>query len=152
MVQENETPEVTPEGAAEAPTEAPAKEEAVAEAPASTEAAPVEAEAPVEAAPVEREHQRPRGGRGGRGPGGGRGRGGDRGHAEIRPADRDRRGAGVVALVGLVDRTQIVGNGDASCEDVIGHPEVIACLKRGLEAHNASSTGSSMRIARAMLT
>jgi feruloyl-CoA synthase len=28
---------------------------------------------------------------------------------------------------------------------------VIACLKRGLEAHNASATGSSMRIARAML-
>ena len=91
MVQENETPEVTPEGAAEAPTEAPAKEEAVAEAPASTEAAPVEAEAPVEAAPVEREHQRPRGGRGGRGPGGGRGRGGDRGGRGRRD---DRRGRG----------------------------------------------------------
>ena len=28
---------------------------------------------------------------------------------------------------------------------------MIACLKRGLEAHNASATGSSMRIARAML-
>ncbi len=91
MVQENETPEVTPEGAAEAPTEAPAKEEAVAEAPASPEAAPVEAEAPVEAAPVEREHQRPRGGRGGRGPGGGRGRGGDRGGRGRRD---DRRGRG----------------------------------------------------------
>ena len=90
MVQENETPEVTPEGA-EAPTEAPAKEEAVAEAPASPEAAPVEAEAPVEAAPVEREHQRPRGGRGGRGPGGGRGRGGDRGGRGRRD---DRRGRG----------------------------------------------------------
>ncbi len=91
MVQENETHEVTPECAAEAPTEAPAKEEAVAEAPASTEAAPVEAEAPVEAAPVEREHQRPRGGRGGRGPGGGRGRGGDRGGRGRRD---DRRGRG----------------------------------------------------------
>ena len=90
MVQENETPEVTPEGA-EAPTEAPAKEEAVAEAPASPEAAPVDAEAPVEAAPVEREHQRPRGGRGGRGPGGGRGRGGDRGGRGRRD---DRRGRG----------------------------------------------------------
>ena len=33
----------------------------------------------------------------------------------------------------------------------IRHPDVIACLKRGLEAHNASCTGSSMRIARAML-
>ena len=36
-------------------------------------------------------------------------------------------------------------------EDVVRHPAVIACLKRGLEAHNASTTGSSMRIARAML-
>jgi feruloyl-CoA synthase len=46
---------------------------------------------------------------------------------------------------------QITGNPDAGYDDVIGHPEVIACLKRGLEAHNASCTGSSMRIARAML-
>ena len=46
---------------------------------------------------------------------------------------------------------QIVGNPDATFEDVVRHPEVIACLKRGLEAHNASATGSSMRIARAML-
>ena len=35
---------------------------------------------------------------------------------------------------------------------MVRHPEVIACLKRGLEAHNASDHGgSSMRIARAML-
>ena len=32
------------------------------------------------------------------------------------------------------------------------HPAVIACLKRGLEAHNKSVAGvSSMRVARAML-
>ena len=37
-------------------------------------------------------------------------------------------------------------------EDVVKHPDVLACLKRGLQAHNASSDGaSSMRIARAML-
>src|SRR5207249_1460247 len=40
---------------------------------------------------------------------------------------------------------------DASYEDVVTHPAVIACLKQGLHAHNASTTGSSMRIARAML-
>jgi feruloyl-CoA synthase len=34
---------------------------------------------------------------------------------------------------------------------VIRHPAVIACLEKGLQAHNASTTGSSMRIARAML-
>ncbi|MGY4423373.1 hypothetical protein ACVWY2_005822 [Bradyrhizobium sp. JR6.1] len=34
---------------------------------------------------------------------------------------------------------------------MIRHPEVVACLRKGLQAHNASCTGSSMRIARAML-
>ena len=47
---------------------------------------------------------------------------------------------------------QIVGNAEASYEDVVGHPEVLACLKQGLQAHNASCSGaSSMRVARAML-
>jgi feruloyl-CoA synthase len=47
---------------------------------------------------------------------------------------------------------QIVGNPEASYEDVIRHPAVIACLKRGLETHNRSSGGSSsLRLARAML-
>jgi feruloyl-CoA synthase len=47
---------------------------------------------------------------------------------------------------------QIVGNPDASYEDVVKHPEVLACLKRGLEAHNSLSEGaSSRRVARAML-
>ena len=37
-------------------------------------------------------------------------------------------------------------------QNVIKHPEVIACLKRGLEAHNKASGGSSsLRVARAML-
>ena len=34
---------------------------------------------------------------------------------------------------------------------MIRHPEVVDCLRKGLQAHNASTTGSSMRIARAML-
>jgi feruloyl-CoA synthase len=47
---------------------------------------------------------------------------------------------------------QIVGNPEASYEDVVGHPEVLACLKQGLQAHNASCAGaSSTRVARAML-
>ena len=66
-------------------------------------------------------------------------------------AGQDREFIGLLAWPNLHACRQIVGNPDATFEDVVRHPEVIACLKRGLEAHNASATGSSMRIARAML-
>jgi feruloyl-CoA synthase len=66
-------------------------------------------------------------------------------------AGQDREFIGLLAWPNLHACRQLVGNPDATFEDVIKHPEVIACLKRGLEAHNASATGSSMRIARAML-
>ena len=66
-------------------------------------------------------------------------------------AGQDREFIGLLAWPNLHACRQIVGNPDATFEDVVKHPEVIACLKRGLEAHNASSTGSSMRISRAML-
>src|SRR5690242_10225670 len=64
---------------------------------------------------------------------------------------QDREFIGLLAWPNLHACRQIVGNPDATFEEVVKHPEVIGCLKRGLEAHNASSTGSSMRIARAML-
>jgi feruloyl-CoA synthase len=66
-------------------------------------------------------------------------------------AGQDRAFIGLLAWPNLHACRQMVGNADATFEDVIRHPEVIACMKRGLEAHNASTTGSSMRIARAML-
>jgi feruloyl-CoA synthase len=66
-------------------------------------------------------------------------------------AGQDRAFIGLMAWPNLHACRQMVGNADATFEDVIRHPEVIACVKRGLEAHNASTTGSSMRIARAML-
>jgi feruloyl-CoA synthase len=66
-------------------------------------------------------------------------------------AGQDREFIGLLAWPNLHACRQVVGNPDATFEDVIKHPDVIACLKRGLEAHNASATGSSMRIARAML-
>jgi feruloyl-CoA synthase len=66
-------------------------------------------------------------------------------------AGQDRAFIGLLAWPNLHACRQIVGNPDATFEDVIRHPEVVVCLKRGLEAHNASATGSSMRIARAML-
>jgi feruloyl-CoA synthase len=66
-------------------------------------------------------------------------------------AGQDRPFIALLAWPNLHACRQIVGNPDASYEDVVRHPAVIACLKRGLEAHNAATTGSSMRIARAML-
>jgi feruloyl-CoA synthase len=65
---------------------------------------------------------------------------------------QDRPFVGLLAWPNLHACRQIVGNPDASYEDVVKHPEVLSCLKRGLEAHNSSSEGaSSRRVARAML-
>ncbi len=67
-------------------------------------------------------------------------------------AGQDRPFIGLLAWPNLHACRQIVGNPEASFEDVVKHPAVIACLKRGLEAHNKSVAGvSSMRVARAML-
>ena len=65
---------------------------------------------------------------------------------------QDRPFVGLLAWPNLHACRQIVGNPEASYEDVVKHPDVLACLKRGLEAHNRSSAGaSSLRIARALL-
>jgi feruloyl-CoA synthase len=67
-------------------------------------------------------------------------------------AGQDRPFVGLLAWPNLHACRQIVGNPDASYEDVVTHLDVLACLKRGLQAHNASIEGaSSMRIARALL-
>jgi feruloyl-CoA synthase len=67
-------------------------------------------------------------------------------------AGQDRPFIGLLCWPNLHACRQIVGNPAATYEDVVAHPEVIACLKRGLEAHNRSSGGSSsLRVARAML-
>lgn len=67
-------------------------------------------------------------------------------------AGQDRPFIGLLAWPNLHACRQIVGNPEAGFEDVVKHPAVIACVKRGLEAHNKSVAGvSSMRIARAML-
>ena len=65
---------------------------------------------------------------------------------------QDRPFVGLLAWPNLHACRQVVGNPEASFEDVVKHPDVLACLKRGLEAHNKSTVGaSSLRIARAML-
>jgi feruloyl-CoA synthase len=67
-------------------------------------------------------------------------------------AGQDRPFIGLLAWPNLHACRQIVGNADATYDNVIKHPEVVACLKRGLEAHNKASGGSSsLRVARAML-
>src|ERR1700735_5526744 len=67
-------------------------------------------------------------------------------------AGQDRPFVGLLAWPNLHACRQIVGNPDASYEDVVKHPEILACLRSGLPAHNASSEGaSSMRLARALL-
>src|ERR1700752_149678 len=64
---------------------------------------------------------------------------------------QDREFIGLLAWPNLHACRQIVRNSDATFEDVVKHPQVIACLKLGLEALNTACRGSSMRIARAML-
>src|SRR5258708_15735141 len=65
---------------------------------------------------------------------------------------QDRPFVGLLAWPNLHACRQITGDPDASYEDVVKHPAVLACLKRRLQAHNASTEGaSSMRIARAIL-
>jgi feruloyl-CoA synthase len=65
---------------------------------------------------------------------------------------QDRPFIGVLAWPNLHACRQIIGNPNATYEEIVKHPAVVACLKRGLETHNASTSGgSSMRIARAML-
>ena len=65
---------------------------------------------------------------------------------------QDRPFVGLLAWPNLHACRQITGDPEASYEDVVKHPDVLACLKRGLAARTKSSVGaSSLRIARAML-
>ncbi|WP_316219226.1 AMP-binding protein [Bradyrhizobium sp. SZCCHNR2026] len=65
---------------------------------------------------------------------------------------QDRDHVGLLAWPNLHACRQLVGDPNAGFDDVVRHPAVIACLKRGLEAHNDECEGAtSRRIARAML-
>jgi len=67
-------------------------------------------------------------------------------------AGQDRAYIGLLAWPNLHACRQLIGNADASFEDVVKHPAVIDCLRKGLEAHNAAAGGaSSLRIGRVML-
>jgi feruloyl-CoA synthase len=67
-------------------------------------------------------------------------------------AGQDRGFVGLLAWPNLHACRQLIGKADASFDEVVRHPAVIACVKRGLEAHNASVEGASSRkLSRAML-
>jgi feruloyl-CoA synthase len=67
-------------------------------------------------------------------------------------AGQDRPYVGLLAWPNLHACRQIAGDPDASYEDIVKHPKVLSCLKRGLQVHNKATEGaSSMRIARAIL-
>jgi feruloyl-CoA synthase len=67
-------------------------------------------------------------------------------------AGQDRPFVGLLAWPNLHACRQIMNDVDATYEQAVQHPTVLASLRRGLEAHNAACNGaSSTRIARAML-
>jgi feruloyl-CoA synthase len=67
-------------------------------------------------------------------------------------AGQDRAFVGLLAWPNLHACRQLIGEADASFEDVVKHPAVIACVRRGLEAHNKAAEGASSRqISRALL-
>jgi len=67
-------------------------------------------------------------------------------------AGQDRGFVGLLAWPNLHACRQLIGKADASCAEVAEHPVVIACVKRGLEAHNNAVEGASSRkISRAIL-
>ena len=67
-------------------------------------------------------------------------------------AGQDRPYIGLLAWPNLHACRQITGNPEASYRDVVRHPEVVDCFRRGLAAHNKEAEGASSRlIARAML-
>ncbi|CCE11524.1 putative long-chain-fatty-acid--CoA ligase (Long-chain acyl-CoA synthetase) [Bradyrhizobium sp. STM 3843] len=65
---------------------------------------------------------------------------------------QDRDEVGLLAWPNLHACRQMICDPNATFEEVVKHPAVIACVKRGLDAHNRECEGAtSRRIARVML-
>jgi feruloyl-CoA synthase len=64
-------------------------------------------------------------------------------------AGQDRPFIGLLAWPNLHACRQLIVDAEATCEDVVRHPAVIACLKTGLQAHNKSTAGAKTRVAAA---
>ena len=66
-------------------------------------------------------------------------------------AGQDREYVALLAWPNLGACRVLCGKPDATLEQVVHEPAVIQAVRAGLATHNASATGSSMRIARVML-
>ena len=66
-------------------------------------------------------------------------------------AGQDKPYVALLAWPNLNACQHVAGKPGASADELVKDPAVIACLRNGLRQHNADSTGSSMRISRAML-
>ena len=66
-------------------------------------------------------------------------------------AGQDREYVALLAWPNLGACRVLCGKPDATLEQVVHEPAVIQAVRSGLATHNASATGSSMRIARVML-
>ncbi|MCX7203413.1 MAG: AMP-binding protein, partial [Burkholderiales bacterium] len=66
-------------------------------------------------------------------------------------AGQDREYVALLAWPNLGACMVLCGKPDATLEQVVHEPAVIQAVRAGLATHNASATGSSMRIARVML-
>jgi feruloyl-CoA synthase len=67
-------------------------------------------------------------------------------------AGQDRPYVGLLAWPNLHACRQLMNHPEATCEQAVKHPAVLAAVRKGLEAHNATCGGaSSTRIARVML-
>ena len=65
---------------------------------------------------------------------------------------QDRPFVGLLAWPNLHACRQLINEPDADYNRVVAHPEVLACVRRGLQAHNRTAGGSSsLRVARALL-
>ena len=66
-------------------------------------------------------------------------------------AGQDRQYVALLAWPNLAACRVLCGSPQASIEEVIRAPEVRETIRKGLQAHNASATGSSLRVARVLL-
>ena len=64
---------------------------------------------------------------------------------------QDRPDIGLLAWPNVEACRRLCGKPDAPIEELIREKAVVECLREGLRAHNRSSTGSGMRVARALL-
>lgn len=66
-------------------------------------------------------------------------------------AGQDKEYIAILVFPNVLACRQIAGLPDAGAEELIRHPAVIATVREGLKAHNTENSGSSTRIARALL-